>query len=166
MAKPSCFDRASVRIAPQWRCGCLPLEARDTCMRASPPRLLPEYSMRNRKKLLPSCSSQHCGNRPRATVVKPATSLRRESRGRSVGMRASSSRNLQTVTTFVMKYGMQSDTKRRKSNPWPNGPDGCWLLVPLNGEPTRMLLTHPLGTACQRRKRTPCLLVERTCPAK
>jgi len=33
------------------------------------------------------------------------------------------------------------------------------LLVPLNGEPTRMLLTHPLGTACQRRKRTPCLLV-------
>ncbi len=54
---------------PQWRCGGLLLAARDTCMRASPPRLLSYHSMRNRKKLLRSCSSQLCGNRPRAGQI-------------------------------------------------------------------------------------------------
>jgi hypothetical protein len=35
-----------------------------------------------------------------------------------------------------------------------------------DGEPTRMVLAHPQGTACQGRKGRPCLLVELTCPAK
>src|SRR5947207_5242557 len=44
--------------------------------------------MRTRKKLLPSCSSQHCGNRPRATVVKLVNGANvRRFLSRNVGIR-------------------------------------------------------------------------------